>query len=219
MLIISMATISNPIQNMTPQVSSIQMEQLELLNKIIDKVGNIDNSVKKTTTQSVSEMVFKYFDTSHEYSGLFFIGWFILGICVWLPMQLFNLFLSIIKILFYLIVFLLIFIPLFMIGLAFAVLIMVLIKIWTLGKTFIEALIPAINAVLPIPITVWNIIAGFFNAISNFANKFGGRLPRMPTANSNYKLNNNLPSIFDIISLVTIPLQNAAWAGVEEALN
>jgi hypothetical protein len=215
-----MTTISNPMQNMTPQVSNIQMEQLQgLLDKIKGTVDNIDNSVKKTVTQSVSEMVFKYFDTSHEYSGLFLIGWFILGICVWLPIQLFNLFLSIIKYLFFFIIFLLIFVPLFMIGLAFAVLIMVLIKIWTLGKTFIEALIPAINSVLPIPITVWNIIANFFNAISRLANKFGGRLPRMPTVNRKYKLKHKLPSIFDIIKLVTTPLQDAAWAGVEEALN
>ncbi len=215
-----MTTIPNPLQTTTPQVSAVQMEQLEgLLNKIDIKVNNINSSVNKTVTQYVSEMVFKYFDTNHEHSGLFFTGWFLLGICVWLPLTLIKILLSIIKFLFFFFIFLLIFIPLFMIGLAFAVLIMVLIKVWTLGKSFIEALIPAINAILPIPITVWNIIARFFNAISSFARKFGGRLPRMPVANSNYKLKHNLPSIFAIISLITTPLQNAAWAGVEEALN
>jgi hypothetical protein len=220
MLNICMTTISNPLQTTAPQVSAVQMEQIEgLLNKIQVTVNKVDENTKKTVTQYVSDMVFKYFDTNHEHSGLFFIGWIILGICIWLPMKLFNLFLSVIKFLFLFFIFLLIFIPLILIGLAFAVLIMVLIKIWTLGKTFIEALIPAINAILPVPINIWNLIAGIFNGIGKIARKFGARFPRMPTANSNYRIKHHLPSIFAIIDLVTTPLQNAAWKGVEEALN
>lgn len=210
----------NPLEKMTPQVSTIQMEKLEgMLTSIHNNLNNVNSSIKKSVTQNVSEMVFKYFDTNREYGGLYFTGWILLGICVWLPWSLINLFIIIIGILFQVFLFLLIFIPLFMIGLAFAVLIMVLIKIWTLGKTFLEALIPAINAVLPVPITVWNLIAGIFNGIGRIARKFGARFPRMPTANSNYKIKHQLPSIFAIIDLVTTPLQDAAWKGVEEALN
>lgn len=206
-------------QDQNPLLMDTLNEIKEQLNKSNKTINIVNDNTPKSTTQISKELVEKYFNTDHQYGGVYFIGIIITFIFYWVPVTLFHLFVKIFIIMFKIFIFLLIFVPIILIGIVFMILIFVMIKVWTLGKTFLEALIPAVNSVIPVPIAMWNVIASIFNAIGSLARKFGGRLPRMPTIKSSYRIKHKIASIFEIIDLVLYPLKELAFRTAEKGLN
>jgi hypothetical protein len=184
--------------------------------KILEKINNVDKRVHKSNYQKSSDIVTHYFDPENDSIILRITGWLLMGIWYYLFTQFFHFLYIFLKFLFYLIIFLMLFIPLMCIGLVFLILILVMITVWMSSKSFLDAFIRVVNPIIPVPLIIWNIIASFFNAISSFARKFGGRFPRMPTVRNpnSYRIKKGVPSIYSIINFVVKPLKAAAWKQV-----
>lgn len=220
---------NNPILAENPQNNSEVMQQL--LQKI-DYINNItkktyESSVlaqersKRTTMQLVNDLTIKIFDPNKDYGGIYITGKVILIIVIGIPLILFSIIIRLIIIIFYVILFLLIFIPLLIIGIALYILILVLIKVYTYGKKFSDALIQVLNSIIPPPLKAWNSFAGGINSMARGLRKIGIRMPRAPTVrNPNaYKIKKGALSIYDIIGLVTKPMKESANRRFEKALN
>ena len=208
---------SNPPQN--PILLDTLNEIKEQLNKSNHTLNIVNDNTNKSTAQKSKELVEKYFNSDHAYGGVYMFGILITSLCYTIPMYFINISIWAIIMILKIMLFLMIFLPIMIIGIVFMILIFVMIKVWMLGKTFLEALIPAVNSIIPIPITLWNLIASIFNAIGSLARKFGGRMPRMPTIKSSYRIKHKIASIFEIIDLVIYPLKELAFRTAEEGLN
>jgi hypothetical protein len=238
---------SNPLSsNPLPSTAQSSTEQINEFVKKMDKIAkNMDHfqqhigttisekfdklsfgldTVTQQTTTSISEKisrwVFTYFDTERSYGGLYYTGHILLGIFVWLPVTIFGIVTTLLWFLFLVMLFLLIFIPLMIIGIVFMILILVMIKIWFFGKTFMDALIKTINPIIPVPLFIWNIIANTFNGIGKVLRSIGVRMPRLPVVRNpnSYKIKKGVMSIYDIIDLVLRPLKKQALRKIEDNL-
>jgi hypothetical protein len=212
------------VQNKTPDNQDALLRHIELydkINEILEKVKYVDKRVEKSIYETSSDIVTNYFDPNENNAGLRIFGWVLIGMWYYLFRKFFKFLFIILKFLFYLFIFLLLFIPLMFIGLLFIIIILVFITIWMSSKSFLDALIQVINPMIPVPLTIWNLIAAIFNGIGSIARRFGGRFPRMPTVrNPNaYKIRKGVPSIYAIIDFVTKPLKEAAWKQMVKTLD
>jgi len=214
-------TLSN---SQTPPVKMDEiLQKLNAVNNKLNTVEQITDTVKNRTntlSQWINDLVFTYFDTEKSYGGLYFTGHILLGIFVWLPVTMFGIVTTLLWFLFLAILFLLIFIPLMLIGIVFMILILVMIKIWFFGKTFMDALIKTINPIIPVPLFIWNIIAKTINGIGKALKTIGVRMKKLPVVGNpnSYKIKKGVMSIYDIVDLVFKPLKKQALRKIEENL-
>jgi hypothetical protein len=102
--------------------------------------------------------------------------------------------------------------------LVFGLFLFIISKLWGVVKVFYEIFAGLFNILIPGPLMAWNVIALIFNIIGMALKIVGMSLPKLPIVKNpfGFKLPKKMPTALEFITLILMPVANAAKKTVHD---
>lgn len=113
--------------------------------------------------------------------------------------------------------FLLIFLPIAILLTLFGLFIYFLCTLWGYGKVFLDIVIQILNPIIPVPLMIWNMIAEIANIVIGMFG-IGSPLPKASDPNK-YKFKHGAPTMPQLFMWILYPLQGIATSAVSGYLD